>query len=191
VHKWVVCRVIAVLTRTQFLVYFEGWSEVYIMWVDKERDAQRIRAIHSKHLTGLGSSGPVEKQHFENMLHGSTYALSQPLTSWPIPPCTYLPCLYYYDIPNLGSCHLNIRVRDPERLVRLQAPREPHYVPTRELQARMPPLWLGHFPHESDEPFYGPNCRATHNYHHDPYPNEEALPTPHDLMTFYLNQFNN
>jgi len=186
VHKWVVCRVIAVLNRTQFLVYFEGWAEIYIMWVDKVRDAQRIRPIHKRHLTGMGESGPVTEDDFNRMVVGATAALSLPVTEWPIPPCSYLPCLYYSDIVSMRLCNLKIHVKDPERVARLQVPREPQYVPTKVLQARMPPLWLGNFPHASSDPFYSPECRATHNYTHEPYPEGEVVPTTDMILNFHL-----
>lgn len=189
VHKWVVCRVIGVLNRTQFLVYFEGWSVAYIMWVDKIRDSQRIRPIHPEHLTGMGAMGSVQKETLKFLTTETTRVLKSPISTWPIPPCNYLPCLYYANAQTMQTCKLKITTRDPERLARLQAPRE-EFVPTEVLQTRMPPLWMGSYPFESSDPFYRlGNNNATHLYYHDPYPGQEDVPTPQELMNYYLTQF--
>lgn len=169
VKKWVVCRIVGVLNRRHFLVYFEGWSEPYIMWVDKIRDSQRIRPIHDRYLTGIGTRGPVHADHFKAMVNSAKFILSQPQMDHPPPPYNYLPSIYFIG-ENFTVANIRVRVHDPARVRRLQEVRNGEFVPSKVLQSQVPPLWLGAFPHASDEPFYQPQHGFGHEYTHDPYP---------------------
>jgi len=183
VQKWVVCRVIAVLNRSQFMVFFEGWSESYIMWVDKVRDSQRIRPIHDRHLTGIGKRGLLTEAHFEDMVSSAKFVLSQPLMDHPPPPYNYLPCIYF--TANNLVANIRVRTRDPKRVCRLQEPRGGKFVSSKILQSQVPPLWLGSYPYPSSDPFYIPRLDFAHRYTHAPYPGLQNPITPTPPTTAY------
>lgn len=187
VRKWVVCRVVGVLNRRHFLVYFEGWSETYIMWVDKVRDSQRIRPIHDRYLTGIGSNGPLKEAHFDLMVKSARYVLSLPQMDHPPPPCHYFPAVYYVG-SKFSVVNVRVKTQDAERMRRLQEPRHHQFVPTLTLQGQVPPLWLGAFPSPSDDPFYLPSHGISHRYSHDPYPKDLTVPNQKEVMEHYLNQ---
>jgi hypothetical protein len=56
---WSVARVLLVLDQHRFLVWFEGWGDEWLMWLDSRFDLARIRPCQSA-VAGLGKRGPLQ-----------------------------------------------------------------------------------------------------------------------------------
>jgi len=134
---------------------------------------------------GIGQTGPIPRDQFEKLVEGCRRCILKGEVTWPIPPCSYLPCIYYEQTmnPPLRSCYLKTTIHDKERVLRLQKTRESElgngsqiqFVSTKELQQQPPPLWVTLYPQANQEFYYSPESFVEHNYRRDPYPNEISL----------------
>ena len=56
---WSVARVVLVLDANRFLIWFEGWGDEWLMWLDRRYDLARIRGCRAE-VAGLGKRGPLQ-----------------------------------------------------------------------------------------------------------------------------------
>ena len=56
---WSVARVLLVLDENHVLIWFEGWGNEWLMWLDRRYDLARVRPCGSE-VAGLGKRGPLE-----------------------------------------------------------------------------------------------------------------------------------
>ena len=54
-----VARVVLVLDANRFLIWFEGWGDEWLMWLDRRYDLARIRGCRAE-VAGLGKRGPLQ-----------------------------------------------------------------------------------------------------------------------------------
>lgn len=98
---WVTCRIMARLDPLRMLVYFEGWSDKWLLWIDRADDRERIRPLGSAEggCPGLGSSGPLSAEAFASKC-GAVHArltVERGTSRWPPPSREHLrnlPAMY-------------------------------------------------------------------------------------------------
>lgn len=56
---WSVARVLLVLDENHMLIWFEGWGDEWLMWIDRRFDLARVRPCGSE-VAGLGKRGPID-----------------------------------------------------------------------------------------------------------------------------------
>ena len=57
---WSVARVLLVLDENHVLIWFEGWGDEWLMWIDRRFDLARVRPCGSE-VAGLGKGGPIHQ----------------------------------------------------------------------------------------------------------------------------------
>ena len=84
---WVTGRVMARLDPLRMLVYFEGWSDKWLVWIDRERDRERIRPLGTDEgdCPGLGSGGPLGAASFAQKCGAAQARLGAGFSQWPPP----------------------------------------------------------------------------------------------------------
>jgi hypothetical protein len=117
---WSVARVLLVLDENHILIWFEGWGDEWLMWLDRRYDLARVRPCGSE-VAGLGKRGPLEE---ETMIakqaeaidmillapsqHGTTAAYFPETNVWKVPACS----------PSQGvepSCYCRGWIEDQQR----------------------------------------------------------------------------
>ena len=58
---WSVARVLLVLDENHMLIWFEGWGDEWLMWLDRRYDLARVRPCGSE-VAGLGKRGAIDQQ---------------------------------------------------------------------------------------------------------------------------------
>eukprot|EP01052_Picozoa_sp_SAG31_P008621 SAG31_NODE_438_length_15693_cov_6.254248_13_plen_407_part_00 len=68
---WSIARVMLVLDENRFLVWFEGWGSLWLMWLDRRYDLARVRGCQPRGFggqpAGMGKAGPISEQQFLDM----------------------------------------------------------------------------------------------------------------------------
>ena len=99
---WVTGRIMARLDPLRMLVYFEGWSDKWLIWIDRADDRTRIRPLGSVEgdCPGLGSSGPLSAETFASKcgaVHARLTTVDRGRSVWPPPSREHLgklPAMY-------------------------------------------------------------------------------------------------
>jgi hypothetical protein len=78
-HLWAVARVLCVVRCRLLLVHFEGYSTSWCMWLDRARDAKRIRPLSRACPSGAGASPrePHDERSFHRVLTAARGRLLQ------------------------------------------------------------------------------------------------------------------
>eukprot|EP01051_Picozoa_sp_SAG22_P001216 SAG22_NODE_45_length_24718_cov_12.462448_19_plen_820_part_01 len=68
---WSIARIMLVLDEHRFLVWFEGWGSIWLMWLDRRHDLARVRGCRpagdGTQPAGMGKRGPISEQQFLQM----------------------------------------------------------------------------------------------------------------------------
>ena len=96
---WVTGRVMARLDPLRMLVNFEGWSDKWLVWIDRAEDRERIRPLGSADgdCPGLGSAGALTAESFAEKCGAVHARLAIGSSQWPPPSREHsraLPAMY-------------------------------------------------------------------------------------------------
>ena len=82
---WSVARVLLVLDENHVLIWFEGWGDEWLMWLDRRYDLARVRPCGSE-VAGLGKRGPIDREALVAKQAQAIEMIREPLLSFHPPP---------------------------------------------------------------------------------------------------------